>query len=193
MNVQLLRPVQEPFSGQPMDTTDEHSGRLKAELKRRGDLQKCPVCGSQVDPDAYHCPHCRNYYCFHCRARLLASDQQFQCVNQDCDYYGRLLCSVCDPQVEKDEPPAVYAEPEDGCWPFLLITSFVVGALTWLLSSFLAALLISLGGFAGAAYALHRAGVNVFGREREVTQTRSSAFRTCICCEQPVKELRGAS
>jgi hypothetical protein len=193
MDVPLRLSAEKPLPGQTMDSTDEQVDTRKNELKRRGDLQKCPVCGSHVDPEAYLCPHCRNYYCFHCRARLLASDQQYQCVNQNCEYYGKLLCSVCNPEVEKDEPPSVYAEPEDGYWPLLLIASLVVGALTWILNSFLAALLIWVGGFAGGAYALHRAGVNVFGREKQVTQQRSSAYHTCTCCQQPVKQIPGVN
>ena len=98
-----------------------------SELKRRGNVAKCPICGSQVDPEAYHCPACHNYYCYHCRARLLASDTQLQCANQSCDYYGKLVCSVCDPQGEKEEPPAVYEEPEDGYWPLWLIVSLIIG------------------------------------------------------------------
>ena len=87
------------------------STKPTSELQRRGDVQKCPVCGSHIDPAAYHCPTCRSYFCFHCRARLLEPDTQLQCVNQDCDYYSKLICSVCDPCKETEEPPTVYAEP----------------------------------------------------------------------------------
>jgi hypothetical protein len=174
-----------------MAIAEEEVTTEQPELSRRGDLQKCPVCGSQVDADAYHCPHCHNYYCFHCRARLLGSDKQFQCINKSCNYYGKLVCGVCDPEVEKDEPPAVYLEPEDGYWPLLLFISFtiavLIGIATW---SFLAAMVILFGGFAGCAYALERAGVNVFGRENKVTQPRTTSHYTCICCHQPVREIR---
>ena len=91
------------------------------ELKRRGDVEKCPVCGSHVDAEAYHCPSCRNYFCFHCRSRLVPPDTQLQCVNQQCDYYGKLVCDVCDISHQRDEAPTVYAEPEDGYWPGWLI------------------------------------------------------------------------
>jgi hypothetical protein len=176
-----------------MATTEAEAGVEKRELRRRGDLQKCPVCGSQVDPDAYHCPRCHNYYCYHCRARMLGADKQYQCSSNDCDYYGKLLCGVCDPEIQRDEPPAVYLEPEDGYWPLVLLISVVVGALTWILTfSFWTAVVILLGGFAGGAYALQRAGVNVFGRENEVKQARTTSYHTCICCQQPVREIRGA-
>ena len=118
-----------------------------------------------MDPDAYYCPKCRNYYCFHCRARLLASDKQYQCGNKACDYYGKLLCGVCDSEVRKEEPTAVYLEPEDGYWPLLMIASFILAVLTWLASSFSVGLFFGIAAFAGGAYALHRAGINVFGRK----------------------------
>ena len=41
---------------------------------RRGDIHKCPVCGSGIDAEAYFCAKCKNYFCFHCRARLLPAD-----------------------------------------------------------------------------------------------------------------------
>jgi hypothetical protein len=160
------------------------------EIQRRGDVQKCPICGSQVDPDAYYCPKCRNYFCFHCRARLLAADKQYQCANKACDYYGKLLCGVCDQETLKEEPPAVYLEPEDGYWPLIAIASFALAVLTWIASSFSAGLIIGITLFAGGAYALHRAGINVFGREREIAQPRSSAYYTCICCQHPAREIR---
>lgn len=57
-----------------MMNTEEQTAIQTAPIERRGDLQKCPICGMPVDPDAYHCPHCHNYYCFHCRARLLGGE-----------------------------------------------------------------------------------------------------------------------
>ena len=164
-----------------------------SELERRGDVQKCPVCGSQVDPDAYHCPTCRNYFCFHCRARLLESDTQSQCLDQACDYYGKLMCDVCDVSVEKEEPPTAYVEPEDGYWPALLVAVLVVGAVAWYCTSFLIAAGMSIGIFALAGFLLHRKGVNIFGREKRVTQSRVSSYRTCIGCGKPVKEVDGVA
>lgn len=172
-------------------TTEFPTESLATPIARRGDLQKCPVCGMPVDPDAYHCPHCHNYYCFNCRARLLRADRQCQCTNKDCAYYGKLVCGVCDPEVRKDEAPGVYLEPEDGYWPLLFVSSLVVAILTWIASSFLPALLVGFVAFTGVAYALRRIDVNVFGKVHEVSQPRTSAYHTCICCQQPAKEIRG--
>jgi hypothetical protein len=173
-----------------MVAIEEQFETEQSEFRRSGDLQKCPVCGSQVDPDAYYCAKCRNYFCFHCRARLLASDKQYQCDNKTCDYYGKLLCGVCDCEVRKEEPPAVYLEPEDGYWPLLVIASLVLAILTWIASSFSVGLFFGLAAFAGGAYAMQRAGVNVFGRENEIVQPRSTTYHTCIYCLQPAREIR---
>jgi hypothetical protein len=47
-------------------------------LLRRGDASQCPVCGSQVSPEAYHCPKCHSYFCFHCRARFADPETQLR-------------------------------------------------------------------------------------------------------------------
>lgn len=51
--------------------------------------------------------------------------------------------------MRKDEPTAVYFEPEDGYWPLLLAVSVVVAMLTWIASSFLAGLFIGFSIFRG--------------------------------------------
>jgi len=161
-------------------------------IARRGDVTKCPICGSSIDPDAYHCAQCRNYFCFHCRARLLPSDTQEECVNLACGYYGKLVCGICDPPHDKEEAPMVYAEPIDGYWPLWLLIALVAGAVVWYLTTWwigilLAILLYGLGG-----YQLQKSGINIFGKESLVTQPRSSSYRTCIQCQQPVKEIQVA-
>jgi hypothetical protein len=161
---------------------------------RRGDINKCPVCGSSSDPEVFYCAKCRNYFCFHCRARSLASDSQLQCVNQGCDYYGKLVCGICDPGNEKDETPSVYMEPEDGYWPAWLAIVLVLAAFVWYFSSwFLAAFATFLVVYAAGGYFIQRAGWNLFGSVRRVEHQNKSSFHTCIRCQQPVKEVRQKS
>jgi hypothetical protein len=164
-----------------------------SELQRRGDVNKCPVCGSQIDPSAYHCPTCHCYFCYHCRARLLGPDTQLQCIHQDCDYYSKLICSVCDPSQETEEPPSVYAEPQDGYWPAWLVLSVVAGAVTLYFTSFLVAAGTAIAIYAAGGYFLHRAGINIFGRERKVEYQRRSSYHTCIRCQQRVKEVHSVA
>lgn len=171
------------------DRVSDSSGGLTAVLERRGDVEKCPVCGSHVDAEAYHCPTCRNYYCYHCRARVLLSEKHLQCASQSCEYYGKLVCSVCDQLAEKEEPPSVYAEPEDGYWPAWLVLVMIVSALTWYWFSFPVAVLVFVLGFGLGGYLLHLLGLNIFGAKRTVEHHRRSKYFTCICCGQPAKEV----
>lgn len=65
------------------------------EIERRGDLCKCPACGWRLDSEAYRCPRCFIFFCYICRARVGTNDEQYQCANQSCDCYGKLVCSKC--------------------------------------------------------------------------------------------------
>ncbi|TWU29054.1 hypothetical protein Poly41_67530 [Novipirellula artificiosorum] len=160
--------------------------------QRLGDVEKCPVCGSRVDGEAYHCPTCRNSFCFHCRASVLPSEVQYKCTNQPCEYYGKLLCDVCEERVEREEPPAIYLEPQEGYWPLLLVALIVAAGFLWAFwTSFRWSSLFVLVGFPAIGILLHRLGLNIFGRERRVEHRRTSRFYQCRCCQQQVKELPG--
>lgn len=160
-------------------------------LTRRGNVQKCPVCGSDVEAEAFHCPTCLNYFCFHCRARVLPHDTQLQCVSQQCDYYGKLICCVCDVAEEQDEPPAVYSEPEDGYWPAWLVIVLAACGAVWYFSSFLFAAAVAASAFGVGGFLLHRAGFNVFGKQRRVEHQRKSSIHKCLQCGQTAKEIQG--
>jgi hypothetical protein len=184
----------EPLAGEPLRAHDHEPAMSPGEApqsppRRRGDVSKCPICGSAIDADAFHCAACHNYFCFHCRARLLKSDTQLQCGDQNCDYYAKLICSVCDAPTVTEEPPSVFVEPLDGYWPLWLIVAILAGGLTWYNASFLAALFTAMALFVIGGYLLHRFAVNIFGGERRVIQQRTSTYHTCICCKQPVREL----
>src|SRR6184192_1030692 len=75
-----------------------------AELKRRGEKAKCPACGWGLDEDAYRCPKCRIYFCYKCRARVGKHEEQYQCADQSCSCYGKLLCSACTVMVSNEGP-----------------------------------------------------------------------------------------
>jgi hypothetical protein len=159
-------------------------------IARRGDVGKCPICGSSVDPDAYHCATCRNYYCFHCRARLLPSDAQLECVNQDCGYYGKLVCGICDGAHDKKEAPLIYAEPVDGYWPLWLGIALFVGLIVWYLTVWWFGFFLAISVFVAGGLWLQKKGFNIFGTEAMVTHERSSSYRTCIRCQQTTKEIK---
>ena len=177
----------------PEETSEESAASETSNMpKRLGTIDKCPICGSGVDAEAYHCPTCHNSYCFHCRARVLPSDTQYQCTNQACSYYGKLLCKVCEELVEQDEPPAVYMEPEEGYWPILLVAMMLAAGLVWHWTSFSWAALFVLVGFPVTSWVLNGLGLSIFRRERRVEHHRKSRFYLCLCCRQAVKETPGA-
>jgi hypothetical protein len=165
---------------------------VSAQIPRIGDREKCPICGTQIDPEAYHCPSCHNYFCFHCRARLLKPDVQLQCVNQQCNYYGKLVCSLCDAVAEKEEPPSIFTETDDGFWPIWLVLTILAAILVGYYANFLIALGTAVVLFGGGGFALQKTGLNIFGRLRSVELTRKSSYYTCLGCQQPVRELEGS-
>jgi hypothetical protein len=165
------------------------SATSQRHTRRLGDVQKCPACGSEIDPGAYHCPKCRNYFCFRCRARVSKPDPQFQCTNLSCDYHGKLLCGACDPEVKKQEPPTVYNEHEGGWWPHLAFGGLLVAGIALFYSTVLVAAAIALG-TAIIGFLLHRAGVNIVGKDKQITWPRVSVYHTCIRCGEAVKEVQ---
>ncbi len=191
MTVENQSPAQEAFVNKNSEPGENavHEPQLHT-IARRGDVGKCPICGSSVDHDAYHCATCRNYFCFHCRARLLPSDTQLECVNQGCGYYGKLACAICDCEHNKPEAPLVYAEPVDGYWPFWLVISIIVGMLVWSLTLWWFGVFFGILLFTAGGYGLQKKGFNIFGSESIVTHERTSCYRTCIRCQQPAKEIK---
>jgi hypothetical protein len=174
-----------------VEESEQANEREVPAVRRRGDIHKCPVCGSPVDADAYHCPSCRNYFCFHCRARLVPNDIELQCVNSNCDYYGKLVCEVCDVALEQEEPPTVYEEPEDGYWPGLLLVALICFGFVWSRETFWMAFLAAVGLFLAGSL-LQLFGINIFGRRRIVEHRRKSIQHRCISCGQLVKEVHEA-
>ncbi len=161
------------------------------ELKRRGDVEKCPVCGSHVDAEAYHCPSCRNYFCFHCRSRLVPPDTQLQCVNQQCDYYGKLICDVCDREHERDEEPTVYAEPEDGYWPGWLLLALITFGCVWYFSSLVVARIVGGRGFLAWWRTASHCGREYFWQRKNRRASAQEHLPSLhLCCGEIVKEIQ---
>lgn len=159
----------------------------RSELNRLGNTSQCPICGSEVHSEAYHCTKCRSFFCYHCRARLGFNEAVLQCGNRDCGYYGKLLCSSCDTPTTKQEAPLEYIEPIDGYWPGLVCVSILVSLLIAWKFTWSAALIAFLTLFAGVGTILQSMQFNIFGKQRHVSMPRTSNHHSCICCNSETK------
>ena len=121
----------------------------------------------------------------------MPQDIQLQCVNQQCDYYGKLVCDVCDVAHEREETPTVYAEPEDGYWPGLLLLAILCFGPLWYFYSLLTATITTVAGFVVAGLLLQWTGINIFGSNHIVEHRRKSSYHNCISCGEAVKQIRG--
>jgi len=187
------------LSGRPSDEL-KHTTRTKIhmrmqrqlkEYQRKGDTAKCPACGVSMDAEAYRCPRCRIYFCFKCRRRVQTRDQQFQCLNQQCRYHGKLLCNAC----VVDEPnlqvrsrkryrpmvaPGVVAEVALGVFVVVLIAGLFI---TYWWTALLAAVVLATAAAAG---------LGSFATHDEVTErVRVGYHQCCIACRRPAERLRG--
>ena len=161
-----------------------------AELKRRGDTEKCPACGWRLDDGAYRCPKCRIYFCFKCRARVAERETQYQCANQACACYGKLLCSACVvPLAEPDS--TVRVSNENGTTGTLIaggvaaVGAIVIGAPLILAGA------VGLGGIFAASKIAKKMGFNAWGSSlSHPVSVQGQRYLGCIQCKQPVKHLR---
>jgi len=188
--------------------------RRERPYRRVGNTAKCPACGWRMDPEAYRCPKCHIYFCFKCRTRVIQWEPQFQCADQACPQYGKLLCAACTVMVPefrdvtRIEYDTVPNAPEqtiqignDIGWITTAI-ALSVGIGIWIAVSFWAAVVVA--GVVGALIpkAVALAGITWFKRyevlpattkqvSREVTTNEQVAeHRCCILCRHPCKVLR---
>jgi hypothetical protein len=171
------------------EVTQVESQASDSRLSRIVKKSQCPICGTRIHSESFCCPKCRNYFCFHCRARMSSSDIAMQCRNRECDHYGKLVCDDCDPAHDQRETPSTYKEPIDGYWPLWLMLALTASILVGIYTTVTAGVLSFLGLYLGLGYIFQSAGFNIFGRERLVELQRVSKVHTCISCEQPTKTV----
>lgn len=199
VNQRSTKPMSNPISdatvpSAPVPSDPDHQSSVdsetssKLQVDRLGNTGQCPICGSDVHEDAYHCTKCRSFFCYHCRAHLSGDDPILQCGNRDCGYYGKWVCGVCDPLTKKQETPLEYIEPVDGYWPAWLIASILGSVLTGWYLGWKSALIVLIGMYAGVGYLLQSMEVNIFGKQRKVSMDRTTDVHSCICCERPTKK-----
>lgn len=176
--------------------------RREHAYRRIGDTTECPACGWAISPNAYHCPKCRVYYCFKCRARVGPHESQFQCADQTCPQYGKLLCSACTVMVPVFQDVTRVVTPESkeypGCpWGCLaMCLPPPVGIWLWVQHWIEIGAAGVVGTFVLVAVILHQTGATWFTKEQTipaVTATTNECVaehRCCIQCRHPVKVLR---
>ena len=163
-----------------------------ANYRRRGDSTKCPVCGTGIDPSAYRCPKCRVYFCFKCRIQLRRDDKQFECVDQQCDCYGKLLCANCSPPIDFEEP-AIENEHKPGAMGPLMVSGAVVAGATFVFFAPLTvAAAVGAATVGGGAAVVKALGGRFFEENTKVETTRTKTARCCIQCKHPVKQIAGS-
>ena len=155
-----------------------------AEIKRRGISDKCPACGSPLDDQAYRCPKCRIYFCYKCRARVTERDTQYQCANQACSCYGKLLCAACVTPIEmqKDVPNADMGKGALAAAGAAGLVALVFGAPVILAAA------AGVGGLVGAHKLARKLGFNSCSTDK--THKESTQPMCCIECKTPAKHLR---
>lgn len=171
------------------------------QYRRVGDTAKCPACGVPMDSEAYRCPRCLIYFCFKCRRRVQQRDPQFQCMNQTCEQYGKMLCNACIVEVPVMGDRSRQELVEDGKnvqtvpgnvigWAFFIVLGVAFGA----------GLYFGLPWWGGLVGGLILGGI-LAGWLSSLTEYKQPVYRTvtenvevgrskcCIACRQAVQHL----
>jgi len=183
---------------------------------RIGDESKCPACGWRLDAEAYRCPKCLIYFCYKCRKRIPKGENQFQCANQTCSCYGKLLCSACTVMMpvfrdveemlsgwEIKSPPEV-KEPErvireakivrpskNGSKTFAFYAAVFCGIIAWWNFSFGGGVLTAIIAYIITLIAMAFAGYPLDDTpvtiEPRLVHRKVGEHRCCIQCKQPAE------
>jgi len=162
------------------------------EMRPRGEMSKCPACGSGVDEDAYRCPKCRIYFCYKCRARVGKKEEQFQCAEQSCRCYGKLLCSACTVLIPKEGPvtrPTFGTDNDENVAAGVFWAGAILGVITGIIAGCSGAdLRNAIGiGFGVAVVVWVIAGIRA--NHTTTTMETIATPRCCIQCRHAVKHL----
>lgn len=153
------------------------------QTNRRGDLSKCPACGSRVDADAYRCPNCLIYYCFRCRRRIQEGELQYACASRSCGAYGKLLCAACTTTITEERPAT--SVKENRLAPAIIggaaVPLFTLALLSWLGLPRKWPLIAALAAAGAAVGAMNP-------WKRSVPGTVSSSRLACTDCRGPVEQ-----
>jgi len=164
-------------------------------MRRIGDETKCPACGWRIDAEAYRCPKCLIYFCYKCRKRVTKSDDQFQCANQACECYGKLLCAACTVMVPKfDDVTLPNVKPgASGMGCFAYVAAAIIGIIVWCYFSFFAGVFAAIVTIVVGAVVIAKNGGHFTDQPTQYTNTVVRAqvgnHRCCIQCKKPAEVI----
>jgi predicted lipid-binding transport protein (Tim44 family) len=129
------------------------------------------------------------YFCFKCRRRVTATDPQFQCLNQQCQYYGKLLCEVCTTAVPEYKNQAM-PHYKEGVLGWIVGAAACIGIASWIIFSFGVGFGIFVGTLIVGGIVAVVKGKPFFERTTYTSQQVQSGYhRECIACHQSVEVL----
>lgn len=192
--------------------------RRQQTYRRIGNLAECPACGWEMSPNAYRCPKCFIYFCFKCRTQIREREPQYQCSDQACPQYGKLLCAACTLMVSefgdvtRTEVDVVPDQPERtvetvetadtlGC-AIIAIVVILVFMLSSITIPLWGGIVCSIAAGYATAFIIEKSGIDRRKRSqvlpattrdvrRDVTENVQVAeHRCCIQCRHPAKVLR---
>jgi len=171
-----------------------------SEMRRKGDVEKCPACGWGLAASAYRCPKCNIFFCYKCRVRVGVNDKQYQCADQSCGCYGKLVCNACVVDVSTCESKTLTTEVihEDATIWVLGIGGAVAVACLVIPTSIITVPAALIAGAAAAAMsgnvAQEKFEYNIFGSKEKKTLKTTEHIDThthisCVQCRNPVKDM----
>jgi hypothetical protein len=141
------------------------------------------------------------YFCFKCRRRVQKDDPQHQCVNQKCQYYGKLLCNSCTTEEPRITLAPVYTVTP-GWFGDVFTWSFVWASVAFMIVASLfavhgnpivaggiAAIVTGAGFFALLGNEHSSLGEPCFNTRREWPVVEPPRHRCCIACQSRVENL----
>ena len=57
---------------------------------------ECPLCDAEIERDiSSQCPECGTVFCVNCHITVAENECYKRCHNDQCRYYGKMLCEGC--------------------------------------------------------------------------------------------------
>ena len=179
-------------------------------MRRLGEKINAQRVAAEWTQKHYRCPRCAVYFCYKCRARVGKRDAQFECANQSCACYGKLICSACTVMVpQQKEVPyqrTEFPERRIKTWNWsklalaIMFAGFLAATAFWDWRPLFVVYLV----IVGVIIFWHSASLNgdsiiglrFFQRETVIPAKLKSVVynydidhRSCVECRQPAKSL----